>query len=161
MPVPILHAAQSAAELTIVDRSVLATTAAGMVPATLAIWRPKRWSSLNPLKSLRARRRFVSAFGGIMVLVAVVPLAAPVDHIFLPHAESAAHDEVHTSHCHNSPGSCSDLPLVSGPGQFLSTEPLIVTPALVAVLLLFAFPMMRGITQRPEVPPPMPRVLVF
>lgn len=158
MLLPLLHAAQSAADLTMVDCSVLASGFAGMLATGVAIWRPGRWSRLNPLKSLRARRRIVGLVGGMMVFVAVVPLAAPIDHIFIPHAESEAHEEIHTAHCHNSPGSCSDLPLVSGPGQFLSTEPLIVTPALVAVLLLFAFPMMHGITHRPEIPPPLARV---
>ena len=155
MLLPLLHVAQSAADLTMVDRSVIAAGFAGMFASALAIWRPERWRKLNPLRSKRARRRIVGVVGGVMLFVAAVPLVAPVDHIFMPHAESEAHEEVHTAHCHNSPGSCSDLPLVSGPGQFLSTDPLIVTPALVAMLLLFVAPIMRGITHRPEIPPPL------
>lgn len=156
MTLPLLHVAQSAAELTMVDRSVVGAGFAGILASFVAIWRPKRWRRVNPLFSRRARRRLFGVVGGVAMFVAVAPMALPVDHMFFQHAESsAASEEVHTSHCHNSPSSCSDMPLVSGPGQFLSAEPLIVAPALVVVLLLVAIPTMRGITHLPEIPPPL------
>lgn len=152
---PLLHAAQTAAELTTVDRSVIASAVAGMATTLVAVWRPRRLGRINPFKSAVARRRILGWVAGLSMLVALAPMVAPLDHIFLPHADAQAHQEVHTAHCHGSPGSCSDLPLVSGPGQFILNQPLIVIPPLLAILLVASTSALRSISLKPEVRPPM------
>lgn len=154
---PLLHAAQSAAELTAVDRSVISSAGAGMATVLVAAWRPRRLGKINPFKSSVARRRILGWVAGVSLFVALVPMVAPLDHILVPHADAQAHQDVHTAHCHGSPGSCSDLPLVSGPGQFMLNEPLIVVPALLATLLVASVAILRGLSFKPEVRPPMRR----
>jgi hypothetical protein len=152
---PLLHVAQSASELITVDRSVLASALAGMGATILAIWRPRNWRRLHVFRSSRARRRVAGAIAGAAMFIAVLPMLLPLDHVFAPHVHSGGEQQVHASHCHESPGSCSDMPLLSGPGQFLASEPLIVTPAFVSVLLVFGFAPLIGITHKPPVPPPL------
>ena len=92
-----------------------------------------------------------------MIFVAMAPMVAPVDHMLQTAPVQAAPDEVHTAHCHNAPGACSDMPLVSGPGQFMSAEPLLVEPSLTDSPLLFTIAGLRGISHLPDVPPPLGR----
>lgn len=153
---PLLHVAQSAPELTAVDRSVFASAVAGMGTSLLAIWRPRNWRRLNVFRSSRARARAAGAIAGAAMFIAVLPMALPLDHIFARHVHAGGEQQVHASHCHESPASCSDMPLLSGPGQFLASEPLIVTPALISVLLLFGLASLSGISLKPPVPPPLP-----
>ena len=149
---PLLHVAQSAAEVATVNRPAIASALAVFAAALAAIWRPAGTAySLGPR---RLRGRLFSAVAGIALFLAALPLVVPVDHILVTHAETAGHDEVHTAHCHNSPGSCSELPLASGPGQFMAADPLTVAPAFMTVLLLAEIPAMHGLTLRPEVRPP-------
>lgn len=151
---PLLRAAQTGAELTTVDRSVV-VSAVGMAATLMGIWRPRRWGKINPFKSSVARRRIFGWLAGLSLIVAAAPLAAPLDHIFFPHADALAHQNVHTAHCHSSPGSCSDLPLVAGPAQFILNQPLIVVPSLLAVLLVTSTLVLRGLSFKPEIRPPM------
>jgi hypothetical protein len=77
----------------------------------------------------------------------------PYDHILA----STGADEAasHASHCHDAPGACADAPVASGLGQTLASEPLVVAPSLIAVLLLFVAPLMLGVSRRPAVPVPL------
>ena len=156
MLVPLLHAAQATAELVQVDRSVVASAAVALTSAVVAIWRPKRGRRWNPFRHRFARRRIALIAVSILVFLAVLPSVVPVDHIIFGHAETAAHEEIHTAHCHGSPGSCSDLPVVSGPGQLILSDPLIVVPAMLSVLLLTAAVELIARSYRPALRPPRP-----
>lgn len=103
------------------------------------------------------RRRLAMRFAAIAVsalaLMAIAPSIFPYDHVFVTAEDE--HRAFHGSHCHNTPGSCADAPVTAGPGQILSTEPLLPVAPLVATLLILAVPLLYGITSRPEVRPPM------
>jgi hypothetical protein len=92
-----------------------------------------------------------------MVFFAVLPSVVPYDHLVpgLHRDTSVAAEAVHQTHCHVTPGSCADAPVSAGPGQLIFNEPLVIAPAMLAVLLFFALPAMAGITPRPEVRPPL------
>ena len=91
-----------------------------------------------------------------LVFLALLPSVVPYDHLFGNDAhDSAAEEAVHVSHCHVSPGTCSDAPITSGPGQLLLSEPLILSPAMVAVLITAVVPVPSSISYRPETPPPL------
>ena len=59
------------------------------------------------------------------------------------------------AHCHTDAGSCSDAPVGSGGGQFLTSEPLLTQPVLLSVLILLTAPLLVGISRRPLVRPPL------
>jgi len=65
----------------------------------------------------------------VMTALALLPAVLPYDHL-LPglHIEDQAEESVHASHCHVEPGSCSDVPLASGFGEFVFNEPLVAIP---------------------------------
>lgn len=150
---PLLHVAQSTAGLSQVDRTVLGSAVAAFCSGLVAIWRPDNWVRLNPCRRhVRRRLSIVVAYGAIAV--ALFPSVLPLDHIMSPHEDSGAEQQVHASHCHESPGTCSDLPLLSGPGQFLASEPLLIAPALLMVLLLSAVAGLVGRSEKPEILPP-------
>ena len=100
----------------------------------------------------------------LLLAIAVLPSVLPYDHLLLP---TVSHDDghehahegpAHAEHCHSTPASCADAPLTSGPGQFLQADALLSAPALTAVLLLLAVPMLAGRTIAPELRPPLQRL---
>jgi hypothetical protein len=102
----------------------------------------------------RVRRRLATIACSLLVLAAVTPSVLPYDHLLTAfHAHEGA--AVHASHCHDSPSSCADAPVTSGPGQILDSAPLLVIPAMVAVLLIIVTTMPVGITRRPALRPPL------
>jgi hypothetical protein len=148
---PLLHVAQTAARVYALDGRILAFAMLAFVVSAALIWWPmvRRHAA-----RARSRRRIASAAMTAVVALALLPAVFPYDHL-LPHADAAGDDsEVHVAHCHVSPGTCSDLPLASGPGQFLATEPLVVVPAMLALVLFVAVPSLTGISPSPELRPP-------
>ena len=125
------HVAQGAARITIVD--------------------------VRALLRRRARRHAARIIVTSMMFLALLPAALPFDHLFMreSRAEAAAQEAVHASHCHLSPGTCSDAPVPSGPGQLLLFQPLVVIPAMFSVLVSLAILILRGISVAPERRPPL------
>lgn len=95
----------------------------------------------------------------------VASLAPPAAPHSAPHTHNAdtsnhAADEdaarTHALHCHDGPGSCSELPMSAGPGQLLVGEMLL--PGAVMATLLLAFMLndrrLPGTTVRPSLQPP-------
>ena len=146
----LLHIGNSAANWTTVDLWVIAAGVAALLAAAVAIW--------LPVHRRRVRHRFVrraaALFVALAVVAAILPAVLPYDHLFSASGASG-HDDVHAAHCHVSPGSCSDAPVSSGAGQFLTSEPLIVAPALVAVLIIVSAPVLAGRNPRPDLRPPL------
>jgi hypothetical protein len=96
--------------------------------------------------------------GSSLTMLAVLPSVIAYDHILprdTPGGERAA---VHAAHCHDSPGSCADAPITSGPGQMLDAAPLVAAPAMLSILLLTITPVLIGVTRRPYLRPPLPLV---
>ena len=152
----LLHIAQTAVQFTAVDPAVL--VAAGLVFAAVAIsiWLPAPAMSFRTLRRHRGRRRIASAALVVLVFLALLPSVVPYDHLFAHDAPAAAEaDSVHVSHCHVSPGTCSDAPVTAGPGQLLLSEPLVLAPAMLAVLIAAVIPVLFSISRRPETPPPL------
>ena len=100
-------------------------------------------------------RRTARRVAVVMTALALLPAVLPYDHL-LPglHIEGDAEEAVHASHCHVAPGSCSDVPLASGLGEFVFNEPLVMIPAMLAVAIFATTQVLRGSTPRPEVRPP-------
>ena len=152
----LLHIAQTAVQITAVDPAVL--VAAGLVFAAVAIsiWLPAPAMSFRTLRRRRGRRRIASAAVTALVFLALLPSVVPYDHLFPHDAPAAAEtDSVHVSHCHVSPGTCSDAPVTAGPGQLLLSEPLVLAPAMLVVLIATAATVLIGISFRPETRPPL------
>ena len=154
MILPLLNAAQSAAKVAHLDRSLLASACAILGSAVTVTWRPQWRAAANVIRHRGARRRFAAGMMISLMFLAMLPSVLPLDHVVSRHQESQGHDEVHAAHCHTSPGSCSEMPLQSGPGQFPVRDPLIVAPVLIVILLVMTFPLLFGFRHRPEVPPP-------
>lgn len=151
---PLLHvlpATAHVARVTEVDPLMLLTALAGMAAVAFLVWAP-RPLSVARLSRWRAARAVIA----IMIVFAVLPSVVPYDHLLpgLHHDATVAQEAAHETHCHLTPGSCADAPISAGPGQFIFSEPLILAPALLAVLLFFSLPAMTGIAPRPEVRPP-------
>ncbi len=134
--------------------------AAGSAAAAFAIVAAAIWSSVMPEHAALMQRRMWLRLGRrtacVMTALALLPAVLPYDHL-LPgaHLDDAGGESVHASHCHLSPGTCSDAPLPSGLGEFLFSEPLVLSPAMLAVVLLSASVVLRGFVPRPELRPPM------
>jgi hypothetical protein len=151
-----LHVAGTTPWVTTVDPVVLSLAAGLFLLVAALIWLPAPSRPGGPLLRRRTRRHILSLAVGATVFLAVMPIVLPWDHLFLSHGdETAAEESVHASHCHESPGTCSDAPVTAGPGQLMLTAPLLPTPALFGMLLLFAVPLLAGITLRPETRPPL------
>lgn len=154
MALPLLHAAQASIATNAVDVRVAVAAALAFTLAAAVIWRPAVPLWVLPTRTSMWRRagRRVAL---VMTALALLPAVLPYDHL-LPglHIEDAAEEAVHASHCHVAPGSCSDLPLASGLGEFVFNEPLVTTPAMLAIALFTAAQVLRGRTPRPEVRPP-------
>jgi hypothetical protein len=154
-PVPLLHIAQTAANITSVDPVFLAAAVLALAACVAAIWLPRPGTPLRTLLSRRRRRRGLSIIGMALLLFAVAPSVVPYDHLFGEHHPSGEEQAIHVSHCHVSPGTCSDAPVSSGPGQLLMNAPLVVEPAMLAVLIVTTPVVLTGISQRPEIRPPL------
>lgn len=152
----LLHITQTAVDVTTVDPMLVAAAFAALAVATAAIWRPRPGTPLRAFISRRSRRRAVSLLATAFVFFALLPSVLPYDHL-LGHSHASGEDEsVHAAHCHISPGTCSDAPVSSGPGQLLMSAPLVVTPAMLAVLIAATATVLVGISFRPEIRPPLP-----
>lgn len=102
------------------------------------------------------RRRIEATFHGVMLvltLLAVLPSIVPYDHLVVE--ARAGHEGSHSDHCHGTPGQCADAPIPSGPGQVLTSEPLIAMPAMLSLLVLVLTRALTGITRQPELRPPL------
>lgn len=95
-----------------------------------------------------------------LAMLALLPSVFPYDHV-LPHLAGHAHGHdaahaasAHAAHCHGDPGSCSDAPVPSGPGQMVAGEALVVAPVMMLVLVSHQTPLLAGVSRRPEVRPP-------
>lgn len=132
---------------TAVDPLVIIAALALFAAAAAAIWAPV-------VRSRRAWRRLARVAMVATMLVAIFPSVAPYDHL-LPAEAHADTTETHTAHCHTTPGSCSDAPVSAGAGQFLMSDALVAVPALSAIAILLAIPMLVGVSSRPNLRPPL------
>jgi hypothetical protein len=143
---PLLHTSQTVVSAAPGAAACLVALA-GAIAVGLAAGRVSRMRR-------RAQRRLVVAAISALALLAVLPSVVPYDHL-LP----ATHDDgaaaVHASHCHDTPSSCADAPVTSGPGQIIDSAPLLIAPAMLSVLLFAVTPMLIGITRRPILRPPL------
>jgi hypothetical protein len=151
----LLHIAQTAVDVTTVDPVVLVAAMAALAVFGAAIWLPRPRTPLRVPVSRRCRRRAVTAATTIVVLLALVPAVVPYDHLLGDTHAAGEEQAVHASHCHISPGTCSDAPVSSGPGQLLMSAPLVVTPTMLAVLVTAAATVLVGVSFRPEIRPPL------
>jgi hypothetical protein len=146
----LLHIGNTAARWTTVNPWVVGVGVVVFLAVAYAIWRP--------FTMHRLARRLGRPAITLVVAIAVLPAVLPYDHL-LPapasHAAEHAASEVHAAHCHVAPGSCADAPVSAGLGQFLATDPLLLTPALVLIAILLAIPLLAGITMRPITRPPL------
>ncbi len=150
----LLHIGQAVVQVTTVDPVVLGPAAFALVASVAAIWLPR--SAVRRLQSRRGRRDVWRAALTVIVFLALLPSVVPYDHLFSSDAHSSSEqDEVHVSHCHVSPGTCSDAPLTAGAGQLLLTDPLVMAPAMLAVLLIVLNLPLIGLSVRPEIRPPL------
>jgi hypothetical protein len=154
-PPILLHIAQTAVQVTAVDPAILATALALLAVAAIAIWLPHSPFSFSTLRHRRHRRRATGAAVTTLLLLALLPSVVPYDHLFTHAHADGEEASVHVSHCHVSPGTCSDAPITSGPGQLLMGDPLIITPAMLAVLVAATAAVLVGVSLRPEVRPPL------
>ncbi len=133
--------------LRVAQTAVMALTA-------LAVRLPR--PALRALASRHGRRRFSRGMATVLVFLALLPSVVPYDHLFAQDTHAAGEsDAVHATHCHVSPGTCSDAPVSSGPGQLLLSEPLILAPAMLAILITATATVLVGISFRPEIRPPL------
>jgi len=149
---PLLHIVQSAARVQSVDPAIVALAVAILLIAAICIWTP-RPLSLGRLTRAPGMRVAMSA----LVFFAVLPSVVPYDHLLpgLDQHESLAEEATHSTHCHITPGSCADAPIPAGPNQLIFNAPLIVTPALLAILLSLTLPVLTGISVKPDTRPPL------
>ena len=157
VPLPLQHVGQAALNAGTPDLRIAALAITAFALAATVIWWP-----LLPARARIMRRRFWQGVAkrlvALMVVAAVLPAILPYDHIFASaHVDSDAHEAAHVSHCHVSPGTCSDAPVASGLGQFLLSEPLVIVPAMLAIVLLSSAAILRPVYRRPETRPPVLR----
>ncbi len=152
----LLHIARTAVQITTVDPAVLFAAAAAFAVAATTIWLPRSTLSIRSLRYRGGGRRIASAIAAALVFFALLPSVVPYDHLFAHDAHAPGDgDAVHVSHCHINPGTCSDAPVTAGPGQLLMSEPLVLVPAMLAVLIAATIAVLVGISSRPETPPPL------
>lgn len=152
---PLLHVGQPDLRATVIDFRTTGISAGVFVLVLAAIWQPA-W----PSAAVVLRRRLVRSIGRrllfLFVVAAVLPAVLPYDHLIVPaHLDDDAHEAVHVAHCHVSPATCSDAPMSAGLGQFLHADPLVLVPAMLAILLLAALTVPSTTYGRPEPRPPM------
>jgi len=149
---PLLHVAQAAGQVPVVDPRLV--TLAALLFAAVLVWQwTRRPLSVRRLSRMSAMRLTLA----VLLFFAVMPSVVPYDHLLpgLQHDDGAAASAVHATHCHLSPGSCADAPLAAGPGQLIFSDPLVIAPAMLAVLLVFAAPALVGVTRKPDTRPPL------
>lgn len=148
-PLPLLHTI-AAASAPAIGPVILLPAIVVFAGAICWLWAPR---SLPATRSTRASALHTTV--AVMAFLAVLPSVIPYDHL-LPgtHNDSPAAEATHAQHCHGSPGSCADAPIAAGPGQFIFSDPLVVAPAMLAVLLASTIPALRGISPRPPTRPP-------
>ncbi|MBI5288651.1 MAG: hypothetical protein HY873_06730 [Chloroflexi bacterium] len=149
-PAMLLHIGNTATSWTTLDPYVFAVGFALFLVLAAIIWLPARL----PRAARRALRAVAGPAAAVGVALAILPSVLPYDHL-LPTAHAEAQEEVHTTHCHINPGSCSDAPLSAGAGQFLMGEPLVVTPVLLAFLIVVSAPVLIGRNPLPALRPPL------
>lgn len=151
-PLPLLHVVQTAPGVSTVDPRLVALALLVLSIVLIFTWMP-RPMTLQRLTRAPAMRITMSS----LVFFAVLPSVVPYDHLLpgLHHDQSIASEAVHETHCHLTPGSCADAPVAAGPGQLIFNDPLVITPALMAVLLAFCLPVLVGITRKPDTRPPL------
>jgi hypothetical protein len=147
----LLHAGDSVLRASQLSWPVLVMGCFALGLALARIWKPRALARAVR----RTRRRAAAPAMALAFVFAVLPSVIPYDHLLAPSAHAGEESAVHASHCHTAPGSCSDAPVPSGPGQFIDAAPLMVVPALMAFALFLAMPHMAGIAWRPETPPPL------
>jgi hypothetical protein len=149
---PLLHVVQTAGKVTAVDPGVLALALLTLAAVLAWQWAP-RPLTLGRVTRMPVMRVTLAA----LLFFAVLPSVVPYDHLLpgITHDDSTAATAVHATHCHISPGSCADAPLAAGPGQLIFSEPLVIAPAMLAVLLIFASPALAGVTHKPDTRPPL------
>jgi len=147
---PVLHAAQAVTDGGSPSLAVVAMLAGvSAAGASFAIL----WAR-HALRRRSTRRRAALFAAGLLTLSALLPSIVPFDHLWANgHAEE--HESIHASHCHDSPASCSDAPVTTGPGQLIGADPLIVVPLMLALLLLATVAPLSSISRRPELRPPL------
>ena len=149
----LLHIGQTAVKVTTVDPGILALATAALALCIIAIWLPRASQRFG---SRRDRRRIGRAVLTAVVFLALLPSVVPYDHLFSGDAHAGSEQEaLHVTHCHVSPGTCSDAPLTAGAGQLLMGNPLVVAPAMLIVLLIATSTLLVGLTVRPEIRPPL------
>lgn len=147
LPIPLLHTVAAATAAT-VDPAVLLPACVAFAAAMFWLWSPRRISRRSRGNALRVTM-------SVLVFFAVLPSVVPYDHM-LPgvHDDTPAAEAAHAQHCHGAPASCADAPIAAGPGQLIFSDPLVLTPALLAVLIALAIPALTGIAVRPLTRPP-------
>lgn len=147
----LLHVAQAATGVTAPDPGIVALAVLVLATVSIYLWAPRM--SVQRLTRAPAMRASL----GLLVFFAVLPSVVPYDHLLpgITHDDGPAASAVHATHCHISPGSCADAPLAAGPGHFIFSEPLVIAPAMLAVLLIFAAPALAGVTHKPDTRPPL------
>jgi hypothetical protein len=134
----------------VLDARAVAIGALVLAAAIAVIWAPGTGHGLLLPRGIRRGGR---ALLGALVFLAVVPHVLPYDHMLTEaHPD---HAEAHAAHCHGAAADCADAPIPAGPGQFLSSTPLLLAPALFAVLMLISSARLTGLTRRPELRPPL------
>jgi hypothetical protein len=152
--IPLLHIANAPARATIIDVRVLVSALLLLLAVATAIWLRCETISRGAIRRRRFWRSATRTTISALVFLALLPAVLPYDHLFLTDAHAAADEAIHESHCHVSPGSCTDAPVTSGLGQLLLTDPLAVAPAMLAVLLVLPMLALRGISLKPNIRPP-------
>jgi hypothetical protein len=153
----LLHIAQTVPPpVSTVDPALVFAAVVAFSLAASAIWLPLSPFSPSVLRHRRGRRQLASGAVTLVVFLALLPSVIPYDHLLNSSAHVDGPDEsIHAAHCHISPGTCSDAPVSSGPGQLLLSAPLVVTPAMLAVLIAATATVLIGISFRPEIRPPL------
>jgi hypothetical protein len=151
---PLLHVGDTVRTVFVIDQGAIVLGLLVFAVATAWIWRDEVVRALGPALERRFRQRALSVAAAALVLLAVAPTIFPYEHVLaVGHADG--YDLVHAIHCHDStPGDCAEAPVGSGPGQFISTDPLIVVPVMLAVIVIVATPVWTGINSRPLTRPP-------
>ncbi len=148
----LLHVVQAAHAVSTVDPRLVALALLVLSIVLIVTWMPHQMT-LQRLTHAPAMRLTMAG----LVFFAVLPSVVPYDHLLpdLHHDQTIASEAVHGTHCHLTPGSCADAPVAAGPGRLIFNDPLVVTPALMAVLLAFSVPTLVGITRKPDTRPPL------
>jgi hypothetical protein len=110
------------------------------------------------MRTLSRKLRIFCRVGAISLLVLLLAQTFAVDHwpgVQVMHEASESQDHVHTQHCHINIASCSDAPVSSGPGQFLTSEEwLSTTPLQSTAIIELPAQTITSVSVIPQIPPP-------